>query len=636
MAAGSIWKRTDLNLRRAIGSEQHVQSAIRTRVGVLLLLLLMNTDVLAQARINLAEAELWLGPERPALNLNEPQVVQFTDYWYASRRKVATQGWYLFRLALPETSVRENWAVLVPNLSGRADVYWDGTFIGRSVPLSGAGAPLVAGPVLLSVPQGLDTPGQHELTIYYRGVQARLDYMRAPVVATLDSLQAEAAFKQVTLVYLPMVLGAISIVVALVFFAAFRSDPTAAGIGWLTSGLIAASVSVLGMYLSPPEALADLMARLRPSAFQLSILFFLIATECMRGTTRSLWLRATIGVYAAFVVAMLSVDSLWVYPVAVMWTPFSYAIGLYILYRISRLALDTPQRWLSLLPLILVPVLIVHDWVGISRGGDFWADQTLGVFNPALIAASLMFLLVMRARLHLKEMLALNSQLEARVAEKHQQLEENFQRMAEAERGRAALKERERMVRDMHDGLGSQLVSTLALVESGAFTPAELETALRDTLDDLRIMVHSLDNTQAELVDLLAMLRERLEPRLARQGIRIRWRVEDLPGTEHLAPEQATHILRIVQEAIANVLKHAGAGELTIEARIEQQNCYIRISDDGCGLRAGISDASPAAGANGTGKGLANMHHRTRALGAELNIDSTDEGTAVVLHVPLG
>jgi len=268
---------------------------------------------------------------------------------------------------------------------------------------------------------------------------------------------------------------------------------------------------------------------------------------------------------------------------------------------------------------------VIHDIVGLARGGEYWADQLLSVFNPALYAFALMILLVSRARMHLQTVESLNRELEDRVAAKHAELEANYARIAEAERREAVLSERDRMVREMHDGLGNQLVSTLAMVESRRFDAQELEAALRDSLDDMRMMVHSLDREETGLIEILALVRERIEPRLTRQGLEFRWRVADVPDSDNLPPETAGHILRIVQEALTNVIKHARAHTITLASGVEQGRRFVSIEDDGCGVRAAIH--------GGHGRGLQHMRERARQVGGELQITAGghDHGTRVVL-----
>ncbi len=224
---------------------------------------------------------------------------------------------------------------------------------------------------------------------------------------------------------------------------------------------------------------------------------------------------------------------------------------------------------------------------------------------------------------------ALGAELEARVQEKHAELERTYERLRRLEQERAAAHERERMQADLHDGLGGQLVSALAMLRSGRPAPEEIEGALQAALDDRRLLIHSLEGEEDERVGALATLRARLVPRLERAGLRIDWEVEEVPAPAGFGSERTLHVMRIVQEAIANVLTHAGAARLCVRVGVDGRDGardeFVSIEDDGHGLGA----------AGASGRGLANMRRRAAALGGGLDFDSGPSGTSVRLLLPL-
>ncbi len=128
----------------------------------------------------------------------------------------------------------------------------------------------------------------------------------------------------------------------------------------------------------------------------------------------------------------------------------------------------------------------------------------------------------------------------------------------------------------------------------------------------------------------LASIRARMEPRLARHGLRFDWRVTDVPRMAGFGPERVLQVLRIVQEAVTNVLKHAGATTITISTGTApdvagRPGVVIEIRDDGRGLDGGHRQ----------GRGLPNMRRRADALGGTVTIDGSPAGTAVRLWLPL-
>ncbi len=577
------------------------------------------------ASVEFTEAKLWLITEGETQML----AVSMPDHWNVQRRQISVQGWYEINVRLPEELLNQSQlGVFIPNSSGLLSVYWDDEYIGGTVPLNSTGVPMVSGPLLVSVPTSLRSAQEHLLRLDFQGTPGIVNFVRAPVIGELAELRNRYVTKRLTLVYLPMSLSVVSIIFALVFFATYRKDPSSYGVGWVTVGLMAASLSVIGLYISLPEVFSDMASRIRSMMYHLSFLFFLFAVDELR-RTRS-WLTYVVGViYSLFAVAALLVDVVQVYSVAALWMPFSYALGIYLLVRVVKLAKGVPRRRVALLPIALMPLLLVHDLVGITTGSYLWADQFLVVFNPPLLALSLMLVMVNRTRMHVSEVLTLNTELEDRVEQKHAELQANYARIADAERREAVLQERERMVRDMHDGLGGQLVSTLAMVESGHFSNSEVEDALRDSLDDLRMMAHSLDLEESSLIDLLAMIRERVEPRITRQDLRFRWRVKDIAQPYALSPEAAGHILRILQECLTNIIKHAQAHTITLSTGVEDDRGFVSIEDDGVGM----NNSNQVRDAKFRRRGLRNMQHRAEQLGGSLTIEpgANEQGTRVTL-----
>jgi len=227
----------------------------------------------------------------------------------------------------------------------------------------------------------------------------------------------------------------------------------------------------------------------------------------------------------------------------------------------------------------------------------------------------------------LAEAQRLNAALEERVREKQHELERQFETMQRLAREAAIAEERRRILADMHDGIGGQLIATLSLVEGGEAAPGQVAGALRECIDDLRLAIDSLEPTEQDLLPVLGNLRYRLEPRLKARGVALDWRVRDLPRLACLTPQNVLHVLRILQEAFTNVLKHAQATRVRVATASDAHGVSIEISDDGQGF-------DPLAGR--PGRGLASMHNRARAVGGELALRSSAEGTTLSLRLPLG
>ncbi|MGB4117106.1 MAG: ATP-binding protein [Polaromonas sp.] len=189
----------------------------------------------------------------------------------------------------------------------------------------------------------------------------------------------------------------------------------------------------------------------------------------------------------------------------------------------------------------------------------------------------------------------------------------------------AALIERQRMMQDIHDSVGSQLVALLGLVNSDA-PRTQIQAHTSDALDELRMAVDAIDKVDGDLAVVLATMRHRLQPRLDAAHLHLRWQVDTLPKFEKLTPKDIQHIQRILLEVFSNIIQHAKAKEVVLSARYhaDANVCQICISDDGIGVNAGAT----------SGRGLSNMQSRAEMLGATLSVTPNQPiGTLVRLDI---
>ncbi len=224
----------------------------------------------------------------------------------------------------------------------------------------------------------------------------------------------------------------------------------------------------------------------------------------------------------------------------------------------------------------------------------------------------------------------LNQQRQAELmARKLAEQQESLQRLHEVdqqrEREKAAVRERQRIMQDIHDGLGSQLVSALALSERGALDARQTSSLLRDCIDDLRLAIDSLASSDDSFGVLAGNLRFRIEPRLRAAGISLKWRSAALSDSAAIPAAHALSLLRILQECLNNTLKHSHATEITVNLAVEDDGLHLAVTDNGQGFDVGQVRL---------GKGISGMEKRARDIGARITIDGS-KGTVVCVHLPL-
>jgi signal transduction histidine kinase len=351
--------------------------------------------------------------------------------------------------------------------------------------------------------------------------------------------------------------------------------------------------------------------------------------------------RAVVGVTVLISVLTLPVLAvLPVFPSTSVLVPMTYAVVVLMAATVCLVGGISAWRrssegWLLAVGLGVCTLLGVPDWLlhnnVISPEGWF-----LGAYTNAVTFA--MFGLLMYRRYvnaigkveQLNASLAqLNAGLAQRLQAREAELELSYQRLREAEMRQTISDERQRLMQDMHDGLGSYLISAIRSVERGDASGLQVSQILKDCLDDLKLTIDSMEPVEADLLLLLATLRFRLEPRLEGTGIALLWEVQELPTLAWLDPSSALHILRIVQETIANILRHTHASEIRVGTALATGGVQVTIADNGQGF-----DVEKALGA-AAGRGLHNQQRRAQAVDGSVSWRSGPGGTQFMLWLPL-
>lgn len=312
----------------------------------------------------------------------------------------------------------------------------------------------------------------------------------------------------------------------------------------------------------------------------------------------------------------------------------SHAVNLAVCGKILfRLRRSSPiEHWLTVLILAGLTVGDIHD-MGRFKGIDWW--EGLGFymqpFTGFVFCGAFLLYFGRRAVIAFSSLENVNRDLEKRISLARRELVESEEARHNLEVERALERERERLMREVHDGIGSNLVTALAIAEQER-QPGTTVRTLRRAISDLKLTVDSLEPVNGDIVLLLANFRHRLEPDLRRAGITIRWEVKPCRNLLWLDPGSALHVLRVFQEAASNAISHSGAKTLALgcreEERVGRWGVMVFVSDNGRGF-----DASTL---GDHGKGLASMRTRIGSLDGEFICSSVKgEGTTVSVWLPL-
>jgi hypothetical protein len=551
--------------------------------------------------------------------------VRLPDNWSISRPDARGAGWYRFELPLTEVP-RWVYGVYVPRDSAAAAGFWvNGTVIGGTL-RPDAIVRQNHHPFLTGAPPALFRPGRNVLHIRVMAkgeLHQGLTRVWFGYSGQLRAIWLQYYKLHVLLVVAFALVSLTAGVAALALWARARHDPAAFWFGLSAILLGAPTLISFAFGPFPPGPLLELWRLLQAYAYAPAL-----ALGALHIAGVGSWRIAT-AIWVIFALGCAVPAALGEAALAAAFAFLGVPVVLLLAYTIVLMIVrGGGALWLRAAAAAAIAIAIglaVHDlahWLG-------WIDFDRVALLPFAAPALTLSVGALLASRHFDAMRGLaeaKSTLEARVVERTVQIEQAHEHLRALESEQATVHERQRIMADMHDGLGASLVGLLGAVQTGSAGRDELERRAHAALQELRLAVDSLDTPPGDLNMALGTVRHRLRDPIEASGVAFDWQVADLPRLAHFSPSRILHLQRILFEAVNNALRHAGAKRIAVDAHADANAVEVTVTDDGRGLN----------GAKATGgRGLMIMQRRASALGGSLDVWSPGAGTRVTLRFPL-
>ena len=553
------------------------------------------------------------------------RVVQLPHDWRKHDLNIE-HGWYEFTVSFSENS-NPPMALYMAHVQQTVDVWIDDLALTNIIPEYVVSGRFWNRPIFLNLPETALGKGEHKFIIYLHSAPAKNALLDEVYVGPRNQLRPSwewhyhYRFTLVAVITFGMLF--LSLFVAALWL--LRKKETM--YGWFALCTTFWSLHNIPHIIDKPSGISSLIW----DAQYFSLLGWMVVTLVIFNhryvgnkhprIERNFLIYATAGSLPLF---FLSHENLHIYTY-MFWDLSLLLIGAYAVLYVLIAYNKRPTIEIRLLVIVGIIILAfgLNDYLVISSLGDRTRGLLIQFSGLPAMLVLIWFLLSRFVRV-LKESETLNQELEQRVLMKEKELEKNFEQLKKMEQEQLLAEERERIMQDVHDGVGGQLVAMLAEIESGNATTENVSSALSQSLTDLRLVIDSLDTASEDLPTLLGMLRTRLQPRLDGHNIQLHWKVTPLPVLEDFGPRKALQLMRILQEAIINVLKHSGASNLYIKTESssntnDTHSITIEIRDDGCWVEP----------KEHTGYGLKNIRRRANSIGADIEISGNIQGTVV-------
>ncbi|MBK06740.1 MAG: hypothetical protein CL920_09430 [Deltaproteobacteria bacterium] len=279
------------------------------------------------------------------------------------------------------------------------------------------------------------------------------------------------------------------------------------------------------------------------------------------------------------------------------------------------------QGKLALGLFILVTIFMRSWWLGTSLFETYYL-----IYAGYFLLASYVDMIV-QARSALSRSQALLLELQ----DSHKKLQEHARHVEEL----AITRERNRLARELHDSVSQMLFSITFLTQSAMMrlkdTPKEtkkpilqIEKTAKNALEEMRALIFQLRPIQ-DGDDFLVLLRTTLQEFTQRDALEATLQA---PDTLSLSPEMTHHLLRMIQEALHNVVKHTTYKSVKIVVQMDDDMLSIDIEDDGPGFD---KDAKRS-----TTFGLTSMKERAELIGASLEVKTAPgSNTSILIRLPM-
>jgi len=533
--------------------------------------------------------------------VTEKAPVELSYHW--DRQHAGRPGFAEFDLPFTlEAEPATPWGIFIPRAGNVLEVRLDGALLQVYGDLArGNGADYAKAPIYVPVPGHLLKAGDNRLQIRIRADSARRAGLSRVTIGPATPVRTELFESAYAWRFTGSVLlTAFSLIVGGIALALWLTQVDAGALGsgrrdgvyfWAALAEFCWALRVAdGVIAEPPlpwPAWGVLMAACY-AGWAASAMMFCYHLANWESSARMRWLRWPVasvvaGTVAASTMALYRQEPYWL-------TGWLAAEIVFIALFVGAFAVATVRQPNTGRLLVAAAALVTlgfgtRDWL-VIRLSDAYGETTWVRYSSVFFGIALLLIVLQRFRAATIEARGWVATLAERVAQRERELASTFAALEQVARDQARTHERERILRDMHDGVGSHISSAIRQLQSGQASSDELLRTLRDSLDKLKLSIDSIHLPPGDVGALLAALRYRLEPRLAAAGILLEWAVDEVPTVKRLDAQGMRQLQFLLFEAISNVLQHAHAKSLRIEADAPAGAVHLRVIDDGQGFDA--------------------------------------------------
>lgn len=554
--------------------------------------------------------------------------VALSDAWNKSNR----EGTWVYQVVFDGAVGPEPWGLYIPRIGNRVSITLNGRAVGQLGSFTSDQSDFAQRPHYFNLATDALTPTSNVLELTVQGEKAR--YAGVSVLAVgpakavhrlyfwRESLQTQGSLVIVVLsVLFALPAGALAIGMRDRVFTLFA-----------LGSMFCAIRTAYAIVIDPPFDYR-LWSWAVDTAFAGYLtclgLFCLEVVKIRRNWV--LWVTAALGVLTLVLVPMHAFGrvgwarQVWLNGMLV----YSFSLSLALVVNWWRNP-SNAARILGITGLLAVSMGL-HDHVTVFYTADGFASFAVARYSLLLFLVAMTWVLVDRYLGQHRREQAIKQQMADDLLAKTTQLKAQFEAQRKLIETSAHEQERQRLVHDLHDGLGLQLNTLLAMVEQTPGHAADMLNEVRTAIDQMRMLVDNSESFEGNFAELMGHIRHRIGSRLHRAGVRLAWQPHFPVHDDKVLAGKAAALQHLMFELTTNVIKHAKASTMTV--RVEQVEdrvtLQLTVEDDGVGLSSPSADCVK-------GLGLRSIRKRVADLEGQMEVTTGSAGgTGYVFRFPV-
>lgn len=565
-------------------------------------------------------------------NLSELNIVQLgsefplPQRWHSATRSQESRQ-FEFNLLLDKSSIDEI-SIFVPSFERNLQVSLNGADVTESGDIINWKGPLSSGSALIPLPPDILQEGPNELNLSVTTESGSLGSLSEIYVGSENQLQPYfnlRFFLEQNLKLMIFTLQATLALSSLVFSILRPGDRRFALLG---ISMILACTVTMGVFsdvLSPLSKIVS-WALVLVSSGGITFLAFVYELERQKNLKWLLGLAVAIPAISYLVVltGFYSLREVVIYTSAPI-SAFAFSYASFVL-GVGLWQRPTADRIFLFSGLVLLIFAIGHDILlklrfiegGVLIAQSAWLLTLIGVIIFLMSYLAKLATDLDGAALWLKE----------KLQQREEELAIAFEREKKVVAQIAIQSQRDRIMADLHDGVAGHLSTIVALSDKEELDSEQIQVVARHALADLRIVIDALVLNEGTLLMSLASLRDKFVTPLERLDIEISWCFANFPEVIWLSPDQTLSVLRILQEAISNAVRHGRPKRLVVKGKKQcDKTLTISIINSGGASFVRTKTANQY--------GLKNVEQRADQLGGKIEIISLPDGAIFKLTLPL-